>query len=79
MISKAASKEIVEMVTAFPTRESKRNADAMLKMILDYGHVDDEGVLSVPLEAWQIDLLSSNGPTDADLEDSDDDEDEAVP
>ena len=37
-----------------------------------------DGVLSVPLEAWQIDLLSSYGVADADLEDGDDDEDEAA-
>ena len=66
------------MVTAFPTPATERTAEAMLQMILDYGHIDDDGVLSVPLEAWQIDLLSAYGAPDADLEDSDDEEDEAA-
>ena len=66
------------MVTAFPTREPKRNAEAMLKMILDYGNIDDDGVLCVPLEAWEIDLLSCDDTAAEDIEDSDDDEDEAA-
>ena len=66
------------MITAFPVRASERNAEAMLQMILNYGHIDDEGMLCVPLEDWQIDLLSCYGATDADLEDGDDDEDLAL-
>lgn len=63
------------MVTAFPTRASEPSAEAMLQTILDHGHIDEEGVISVPLEDWQIDLLSMYGISEADLEDSDDDED----
>ena len=72
------------MVTALPIQESERNAEAMLQMILNYGHIDDEGVLNVSLEGWQIDLLSMYGATDAeqddaDLEDSDDDRGDCAP
>jgi len=62
------------MVTAFPVRASERTAEAMLQMLLDNAHVDDAGVFTVPLEDWEIDVLSCYGAQDADLEDSDDDE-----
>ncbi len=68
---------MVDMVTTYPLPASERTAEAMLQMILDYGHIDEDGVLSVQLKAWQIDLLCSYGSPDADLEDGDD-EDEAV-
>ena len=66
------------MVTAFPTPATERTAEAMLQMILDYGHIDDEGVLSVPLEAWQIDLLCTYGAPEADLEDEDEEDKAAL-
>jgi len=62
------------MVTAFPVRESERTADVMLQMLLDNGHLDADGVFTILLEDWEIDLLSCYGAQDADLEDSDDDE-----
>ena len=43
------------MVTAFPTRESERSAEAMLQMILDY---------------WHVDLLSMYGATDAERDEA---------
>lgn len=66
------------MITAFSVRESERTAEAMLKKLIDHGHIDEDGMFSIPLEDWEIDLLSCYGAQDADLEDSDDDEDEAV-
>ena len=66
------------MVIAFPTTENERTAMAMLRMMLDHGHIDEDGVFRVPLEDWEIDLLSSYGVASEDLEDSDDDEDDAV-
>ena len=50
----------------------------MLQMILDHGYIDDDGVLTIPSEDWQIDLLCNYGADDADLEDGDDDEDFAL-
>jgi hypothetical protein len=49
-----------------------------LLRLIDNAHIDEEGVLSVPLDDWEIDLLSCYGAPDMDLEDSDDDKDEAV-
>jgi len=66
------------MVTAFPVPQSGRTADSVLRMLLENSHIDEEGVFSVPLEPWEIDLLSCYGEADAELEDSDDDEDEGV-
>ena len=66
------------MVTAFPIRASERTAQAMLRMMLDHGHIGDDGIFCVPLEDWEIDLLSLYGAPDADLEDGDDDEDDAA-
>ena len=67
------------MVVAFPVRATERTAEAMLQVLLENAHIDEEGIFSVPLEAHEIDLLSCYDAVDADLEDSDDDEDEAVP
>ncbi|MGI9438026.1 MAG: hypothetical protein ACR2Q4_24880 [Geminicoccaceae bacterium] len=66
------------MVVAFPVPKNERTADSILHMLLESSHIDEDGVFSVPLEAWEIDLLSSYGATESDLEDSDDDEDETV-
>jgi hypothetical protein len=59
------------MIAALPVHASERDAEAMLQMIMSHGHIDDEGVLCVPVEDWRIDQLSRYGATDADLEDSD--------
>lgn len=64
------------MVFALPVRASERTAESMLRMLIENGHVDEDGIFSVPLEAHEIDLLSCYGAADVDLEDSDDDEDE---
>ena len=72
------------MVIAFPVRESEHTAEAMLQTLLENSHIDEAGIFSVPLEPWEIDLLSCSGEADMDLEDgyddedSDDDENEAV-
>ena len=60
------------MVVAFPAPESERTAEAMLQMLME---IDKDGVFSVPLEPWEIDLLSCYGEAEADLEDGYDDED----
>ncbi|MGI9487050.1 MAG: hypothetical protein ACR2RF_14475 [Geminicoccaceae bacterium] len=65
------------MITAFPVRRTERTAEAMLQMLLENAHIDEGDIFSVPLEDWEIDLLSSYGAPEADLEDSDDDEDES--
>lgn len=70
--------ETVDMVIAYPIRETERTAKAMLRMMLNHGHIDDDGLFSVSLESWEIDLLGSYGAAEVDLEDSDDDQDEAV-
>lgn len=66
------------MIIAFPVSTSERTAESMLRRLLENAHIDKEGVFSVPLEPWEIDLLSCYGTADTDLEDSDDDEDEAI-
>jgi|GEM_PF-3841873 len=66
------------MVVAFPVRASERTSDSMLRMLLENGHIDEEGVFSVPLKPWEIDLLSCYGEADTDFEDSDDDEDDGA-
>jgi len=66
------------MVTAFPVPENERKAEALHRMIVNYGHIDRDRVLSVPLEARRTDLPSSYDVADADLEDGDDDEDDAA-
>ena len=65
------------MTIAFPVPQHEQTASSMLEMLLEHGHIDEHDVFSVHLEPWQIDLLSSYGAADADLEDSDDDDDEA--
>ena len=64
------------MVVAFPVPATERTSESLLRILLENAHVDEEGVFSVPLEPWEIDLLSCYGAPDIDLEDSDDDEDE---
>lgn len=66
------------MLIAFPIRETERTAQAILRNMIENGHVDDDGIFSVPLEDWEVDLLSCYGAADADIEDSDDDLDEVV-
>ena len=63
------------MVVAFPVCESERTAEAMLQLLMENSHIDEEGIFSVPLEPWEIDLLSCYGEAEADLEDGYDDED----
>ena len=67
------------MVVAFPVRATERTAEAMLRVLLENAHIDEEGIFSVSLEAHEIDLLSCYDAANADLEDSDDDQEEAVP
>ena len=44
----------------------------MLQMIPRHGCFDDDGVLYVPLDDWQIDILCSLRTSDMELEDGDD-------
>ncbi len=66
------------MVTAFPVRESEPTAEALLRLLLENSHIDEDGIFSVPLEAWKIDLLSDTLVTLKEVDFSDDDKDEWI-
>lgn len=66
------------MITALPLRKSERTAEALLENMLENGHIDEEGMFCIPLEDWEIDLLSCYGAASEDLEDSDNDEEDAL-
>ena len=65
----------IRLIAAFPIREARRTAEAVLRRLLESVHIDEGSISSIPREDWEIDLLGRYGAPETGLEDSDDDED----